>query len=104
MKKHPLIDSFRNAALLGVITTSALVSVQPVAANNSVQQLGNIFVIAMENHNFTQPNPTNNPQQIFNNPAAPYLNSLITPGNPNAAQVSFATAYFNAGTGVHPSE
>jgi len=104
MKKRPLIDSFRNAALLGVITTSALVSVQPVAANNSVQQLGNIFVIAMENHNFTQPIPTNSPQQIFNNPAAPYINSLLTPGNPNAAQVSFATAYFNTGTGVHPSE
>jgi len=26
------------------------------------------------------------------------------PGNPNAAQVSYATAYVNAGTGVHPSE
>ena len=32
------------------------------------------------------------------------MNSLITPGNPNAAQVSYATAYFNAGRGVHPSE
>jgi hypothetical protein len=104
MKKRPLIHSVRNAALLGVITTSAWASIQPVSAKNEVQQLGNIFVIAMENHNFTQPNPTNSPQQIFNNPAAPYINSLITPGNPNAAQVSFATAYFNAGTGVHPSE
>src|SRR5581483_9075762 len=48
----------------------------------------------------TSPNPT----QILNNPAAPYLNSLMTAGNPNAAQSSYATQYFNDGTGVHPSE
>jgi hypothetical protein len=65
---------------------------------------GDIFVIAMENHNFTQPVPTSAPEQIFGNPAAPYINSLITPGNPNAAHVSYATNYFNAGIGVHPSE
>jgi hypothetical protein len=58
----------------------------------------------MENHNFTQPPTQINPQPILGNPAAPFMNSLITPGNPNAAQVSYATAYFNAGTGVHPSE
>jgi hypothetical protein len=63
-----------------------------------------IFVVAMENHNFTQPDPTSSPQQILGNPAAPYINSLITPGNRNAAQVSFATSYHNAGVGVHPSE
>ena len=32
------------------------------------------------------------------------MNSLVTPGNPNAAQVSYAANYFNSGTGVHPSE
>lgn len=63
-----------------------------------------IFVIAMENHNWTQPVPTSSPQQIFGNSAAPYINSLVTPGNPNAAQTSYATKYFNAGVGVHPSE
>jgi hypothetical protein len=63
-----------------------------------------IFVIAMENHNFTQPNPTSVPQQILGNPAATYINSLITPGNPNAVQVSYAASYHNAGVGVHPSE
>lgn len=68
------------------------------------QTISNIFVIAMENHNFTQPAKINKPQQILGNPAAPFINSLITPGNPNAAQVSYATAYYNAGTGVHPSE
>ncbi len=70
----------------------------------SAQQIGDVFVIAMENHNLTQPNPTSNPNQILNNPAAPYLNSLMTAGNPNAAQSSYATQYFNDGTGVHPSE
>ena len=38
------------------------------------------------------------------NAAAPYLNSLITPGNSNAVQVSYALNYYNAGFGVHPSE
>jgi len=63
-----------------------------------------IFVIAMENHNFTQPDPTAAPQQILGNAAAPYINGLITPGNPSAAQVSYAVSYHNAGVGVHPSE
>ncbi len=68
------------------------------------QQIGTVFVIALENHNFTQPSPTSSPQQLLNNPAAPYLNSLITPGNSNAVHVAYATKYYNAGIGVHPSE
>src|SRR5690242_15142897 len=67
-------------------------------------QAGSIFVIAMENHNLTQPTNVTSPQQIFGNPAAPYINSLMTPGNPNATQTSWAMRYFNAGIGVHPSE
>lgn len=67
------------------------------------QQIQTVFVIAMENHNFTQPSGTS-PQQILGNPAAPYVNSLITPGNPNAAQTSFAHNYQNSGSGIHPSE
>jgi|SRR5579859_1711697 len=86
----------RKAALLGA-AAGVLLAAQQVLA-------GSIFVIAMENHNFTQPVPTNSPQQILGNPAAPFINSLITPGNPNAAQVSYATAYYNAGAHVHPSE
>lgn len=94
------------AALLGAVATGALLAAQPAHADwdNHHQHIGDVFVIAMENHNFTQPNPTNSPQQIFGNPAAPFLNSLVTPGDPNAAQVSFATAYYNAGVGEHPSE
>jgi hypothetical protein len=87
----------RKTALLGAAVAGVLLAAQTAPA-------GDIFVIAMENHNFTQPNPTNSPQQIFGNPAAPYLNSLITPGDPNAAQVSYAVNYYNAGMNVHPSE
>jgi hypothetical protein len=87
----------RYSAMLGVAVAGLLAAAQPA-------QAGSIFVIAMENHNLTQPNPTNSPQQILNNPAAPYINSLMTPGNPNAIHTSYAVRYFNAGIGVHPSE
>jgi hypothetical protein len=87
----------RTTALLGAAVAGILLAAQPAPA-------GDIFVIAMENHNFTQPNPTNSPQQILGNPAAPYLNSLVTPGSSNAVQVSYAMNYYNAGMGVHPSE
>jgi hypothetical protein len=66
--------------------------------------LGTIFVIDMENHNLTQPTSVTSPQQLLNNPAAPYLNSLMTPGNLNAKQTSFASDYLNVAPGVHPSE
>ena len=36
-----------------------------------------VFVIAMENHNWTQPGTQTSPQQIFLNPAAPFINSLV---------------------------
>ncbi len=88
------------AAVAGVLLAARTSPALPFFA----PRVGNVFVIALENHNFTQPNPTNSPQQILGNPAAPFINSLITPGNSNAAQVSFATACFNAGIGVHPSE
>ena len=35
-----------------------------------------VFVVAMENHNWTQPSTQTSPQQIFQNPAAPFINSL----------------------------
>jgi hypothetical protein len=76
----------------------------PVQATPVLQQVKTVFVIAMENHNFKQPSPLSSPQQIFTNPAAPYINSLITPGHSNAVQVSYSTKYYNAGVGVHPSE
>jgi MYXO-CTERM domain-containing protein len=72
-------------------------------------QLGDIFYIDMENHNLTQPaTDTRAPGALFGNPAATFLNSLMTAGNANAAQTSWASNYYNvlAGTGqqIHPSE
>ncbi|HEY7001614.1 MAG TPA: alkaline phosphatase family protein, partial [Candidatus Udaeobacter sp.] len=93
----------RTAALVAGAISAVLFTAQ-ASPEHHPQGIGTIFVIAMENHNFTQPPTQTNPQQILGNPAAPFMNSLITPGNPNAAQVSYATAYFNSGTGVHPSE
>jgi hypothetical protein len=89
------------AALAGSLATTQIVRAEGRDDDN---RLGTIFVIAMENHNFTQPATQTSPQPIFGNPAAPFMNSLITPGNRNATQVSYATAYFNAGFQAHPSE
>jgi hypothetical protein len=99
-RPHPL----RKATALDLATAGVFLPVHQAPAKPAASAVGTVFVIAMENHNFTQPVPTSSPQQILNNPAAPYINKLITPGDPNAAQVSYTTAYYNAGIGVHPSE
>ena len=71
---------------------------------SATSALGDVFYIDMENHNLTQPSGlTTSPEQLLGNPAAPYLNSLITPNNPNSAQTSYASNYLNAAPGVHPS-
>jgi hypothetical protein len=79
----------------------ALPSINPV--------IGDVFYIEMENHNLAQPSSVTSPQQLLGNPAAPYLNSLMTPGNANAAQTSWASNYFNVlfnnpAVSIHPSE
>jgi hypothetical protein len=72
-----------------------------------------IFVIAMENHNWTQPANqfTGNIQQIYRNPNAPYLNSLVDGTSAVSDQVAYAAAYHNvlatatgANRHIHPSE
>ena len=69
--------------------------------NNRVRK---VFVIAMENHNWTQPNPLSSPQQIFLNPAAPFINSLVDGTSVISSQVSYATNYQAAMIGLHPPE
>ena len=90
----------------GVSATSSVVTVtvtnSPALA--TLQSIKTVFVIALENHDLVQANPEGSPQQIWGNPAAPYFNSLITPGNSNAAHVSFATRYYSVAFGAHPSE
>ncbi len=48
-------------------------------SNASAEELKTVFVISMENHNWTQPaNQFTGPiQQIFHNPNAPFINSLV---------------------------
>jgi hypothetical protein len=96
------------SAFLGMLGVAAL------AAPAAAAEVGNIFYIALENHNWTQPSTYTSTQAILGNPAAPFINSLVTPGNPNAAMVSYASNYTNvpvqavgspSGAGaVHPSE
>jgi phosphatidylinositol-3-phosphatase len=77
-----------------------------VAGSAHAQQIGDVFYIALENHNFVQPStvPVGTPEQLLGNAAAPYLNSLVTAGNPNAAMTSYASNYQNVYPGLHPSE
>jgi hypothetical protein len=67
-----------------------------------------VFVIAMENHNWTQPASVTSPQQIFMNPAAPFINSLVNGTSGISQEVAYAINYINAGIDlglhVHPSE
>jgi len=88
-----------NAAVSLALLVAAALTVQAQAGT-----IQTVFVIAMENHNWSQPGTPNSPGQISRNPAAPFINSLVTPGNPNAAQTSYASNYQNAGAGIHPSE
>jgi len=103
-----------------ILGTLALVAV--LGRNASAQQIKTVFVIAMENHNWTQPaNQFSGPiQQIFQNPNAPFLNSLVN-GTAVAtingkqvsisAQTAYATNYRNVlatasgnNPHIHPSE
>jgi hypothetical protein len=89
--------------------SATLVLAAAAATGAHAAEIGDVFVIALENHNFTQPAFVENtrkpqPQQLLGNPACPFFNSLVTPGDPNAKYVSFCSHYSNAGNRVHPSE
>ena len=92
--------NFRNHFLV-----AAVACVGFAAQAHAASPVGDVFVIALENHNFTQPASFNSSiNAIFGDPAAPYINSLLTPGNPNAAQTAYETAYYQPGLNEHPSE
>jgi hypothetical protein len=112
------VRRFGSLGLFALLT----LSVQPGARADDDRQIKTVFVIAMENHNWTQPaNQFSGPiQQIFQNPNAPFINSLVN-GTAVASingrqvsisrQVAYATNYRNvlatAGGNnphVHPSE
>ena len=95
----------------GKLALSASVAAMAAAFGATAAQagIGDVFVIAMENQNATVSGTNSsglNP--IYGNPAAPYINSLITPGDPNAQYTAYSSAYhniiYNGTTDLHPSE
>ncbi len=106
---------------LGALGTLALLAGAGSTTVNA-QQIKTVFVIAMENHNWTQPTNqfTGSIQQIFKNPNAPFINSLVD-GSAYASingsvvhiseQVAYAANYHNVlatpsgnNPHIHPSE
>jgi hypothetical protein len=88
------------------VMVAAGAAVFATASTAVADHVGDVFVIDMENHNWTQPASQSSPGQIFGNAAAPFINSLVTPGSANAAQVSYASNYLNVpaqSQAVHPS-
>jgi hypothetical protein len=109
------IKCFRALGSLALITAIGNV-------NANCQEIKKVFVIAMENHNWTQPANqfTGGIQQIYQNPNAPFINSLVNgtaevtigkhPEN-ISGQVAYAAAYHNVlatangnNSKIHPSE
>src|SRR5580692_556492 len=81
---------------LALLSPLAVLLICQSAHAQSVQQVGTVWVIDLENRNFTQPASVNSTlAPLYGNAAAPYINSLVTPGNPNAQYVSYGTAYHN---------
>jgi hypothetical protein len=106
---------------VGALGTVALFASLGTATANA-QQIKTVFVIAMENHNWTQPTNqfSGGTQQIFQNSNAPFINSLVD-GSAVATingslvhiseQVAYATNYHNVlatpsgnNPHIHPSE
>lgn len=93
------------AAVPAVSTPIAVAT--PTASPTPLAGIKHVFVIAIENINWTQPADFTLAPQILGNEAAPFINSLVTRGNSNAAQVSHASNYLNVianGQSLHPSE
>jgi len=100
--------------LFGCLTAAfAVTAAAADGVGDDPRSIKTVFVIAMENHNWTQPaNQFSGPiQQIFQNPNAPYINSLVNGTNIASRQVAYAANYHNvlATAGgdnphIHPSE
>jgi len=108
----PLLARMGNGVTLAVASAGLAACFSSTAfAQDSNKKIGAVFYIELENHNWTQAGDATAPNQIFGCVAAPYINSLVTPDNKNAKDVSYAIAYHNAlatPTGntpsIHPSE
>jgi hypothetical protein len=98
------IPSILKKSLLALVGASGLMTTVAHA------QVTTVFYILLENRCWTE-NETSGGAQILGNSAAPFLNSLVTPGNANAAQVAYASCYHNvlstasgSNPSIHPSE
>lgn len=100
----------------GAGVCAGFVAAQPASAA-SLERIGTVFYIYMENHNWTQPNgnvdpsPTSGIEQIKGNPAAPFINSLVDPHSLFSADVSYTNNCYNVlatpsglNPSIHPSE
>ncbi len=98
--------NFRSAVCALALVGAAGLSGAPAHADDGRDDYHGrkVFVIALENHNWTQPGSVVSPQQIYQNPAAPFINSLVSGTSGISNQVAFANGYVNAAPGDHPSE
>ena len=107
-----------------VLAAVAIGASGSVRAQEGLRDVKHVFVIALENHNWTQPNNNTGSlptiQQIYQNPNAPFINRLVN-GTATAFinghvvnisdHVAYATAYHNVlatpsgnNPHIHPSE
>jgi len=104
------------------VAAAVLLMALSAVSVNAQEQIKTILVIAMENHNWTQPANqfSGGIQQIFQNPAAPFINRLVNGTataviNGHTVNISAQTAYASnyrsvlatqggANPHVHPSE
>ena len=120
---HPLSrQSCKGLLTLLAFTCSYFLSLAPAKAQ---QGITTVFYILLENRCFSSGTDKSYTNVIYGNSAAPYLNKLCTPGDPNAVDTSYCSAYHHvnskttgdniaqtgsttngsgAGGSVHPSE
>ena len=96
------LNWFRNALRRQKSPTIRRTAVQPTLEMlesrllPSSSPIGDVFVILMENHNWTQPSTYTAVPQIEGSASAPYINSTLT-------QIgAYANNYENAAVGDHP--
>jgi hypothetical protein len=103
---------FTHRSHIGLLkkTLLAFACASSLMLTSAQAQITTVFYILLENRNWTENEPSGG-QQVVGSAAAPYINSLVTPGNPNAAQVSYCSCYHNvlatpsgSNPSIHPSE
>ncbi|HWA95642.1 MAG TPA: hypothetical protein VG844_13655 [Terracidiphilus sp.] len=107
--------------MAGLALTAAVSAASAFAQGPECRQIKHVFVIALENHNWTQPETLDGGiQPVYQNPNAPFINSLVN-GTAKAyingqlvdisKHVAYAMAYHNVlatengdNPHIHPSE